>query len=582
MGDNVELKATVTSDAGQAKTDIKGLGDTVKTTGDQAKGAGEQVKDLGDKTKEAGEKSKQTAEDVDTLSDRFKKMASRETAEKILSLVDTFEKVGDVMTGIAENDAAKFESGMDAAVRGVTGVVGLIAPEFAPVVAIIGTVITKTATWALGMKDAAAAAKELEDALKAQHLAIERSLELDLLSITSNKEKLERQKQANEDLIKENDEARQKALDNEELYHKLSLEHDELWHKQRLLIEQISNAEAAEERAADQANRIQGETEAEEESRAIFEKGLDDRKKASDEDLEFKKELAGMSVQITQDMNAAIRDDFEKTEKYLTAAAFKGADATVKAGKMAADGAKKSSLDQQKAAEDLARKITSTTTEIVGILATGFKDQKAMAQQFRDFMLKLIIDQLTKQLAAHLAHKAAVTAIDAAHTASTTAFAGARAAAELSTVPPKVVSAYAPFPFVGVGLAAAAIAAFMLLAKPKMEEGGPVSGRVPGLGRQDRTGIDAASDEGVLTGAGMNTPIGALLGLINKGIGGNGAGAIQSAGTPQTINVVVSLADVPSDSELIRWIMNKINFRVTQHNGALVASRYHSQSGAAI
>ena len=122
----------------------------------------------------AGKKTEKSGDAVEKLGKTINASAGREQAEKILSIAGNLEHVGDIMAGIASGDAQKFATGMQGALHAVVSAVGLVAPQFAPVVAVLGVVISKVAEWAFGMKDAQSAIEDINKALDAHVKAIDR------------------------------------------------------------------------------------------------------------------------------------------------------------------------------------------------------------------------------------------------------------------------------------------------------------------------------------------------------------------------------------------------------------------------
>ena len=187
MADNVELKATVTSDSSQAKSDMKGFGQTVDDVGGKAKTAGEKLADFW----------------------KAQKLNPQEIASKITMVADSVSQLGDVFQAVADNDVDKFQSSMKAVSAGVVAVVGAIAPQFAPIAAILAPIVTKTLEWALGMDDAAEAAKRLNEALDFQIELLDRTAKIRAIEADSPAKRLKIELDALRTLV----DAKQEAFD---------------------------------------------------------------------------------------------------------------------------------------------------------------------------------------------------------------------------------------------------------------------------------------------------------------------------------------------------------------------------------
>lgn len=552
---NVNLKATVTSDSSQAQQDLKKVSEGVKDIGDQAK---------------------ETKGKFGELSEKFQK-SPQEIVGKVNQLVGAMHQLGDAIEAVSTGDAKKFESSMGSAITGITGALAPIAPQFALVAAALSPVIVKTLDWALGISDAAEAQKQLNERLEFQNELLQRAAKIRAIEADSPAARAKIELAALKAIVdaKQKEFERQQELDkqgwfygNEEAIKKAG---DELLEARQEFSEKLAeirkqeadDAAKADEEAVDRAEKrseaAQKQQEKDEEIRQkyIEQRQKDDEKRQADE----AKRVADR-VQMHVDADKKLENSREKL-----------ADATEAAHKRMMDAFKKEVETNKKLAEeDLKRrqaaadKVVDITKRLTGILLEENKSTSEKLKAIGQELTNILVEEASKQASAAIA-------------ASFQKKAAAGAA-----IPGQVAEAHASIPFpLGPILAAASLAALQLLASKvfKFAEGGRVSDRVPGLGRQDNVDGKLGSDEGVLTGKGMQTTLGELLGAINRG--GLGGGTVAAApGGGNNFRLEISFADVPSDSELVRWLMGKINFRVLQQNGELVASHYHSQSGRSL
>lgn len=579
-GDNVELKATIKSDSAQAQDDVKKFGTSLDDAGKKAKDAGKAVSEAGEKIEETGEKTQDAGGQLDAFTEHLKKMSGRELAEKILSVATNLDKVGDVLTGLAENDAAKFASGMDAAVRATVTVVGTVAPQFAPVVAIVGTVITRFAEWAFSMKDAAQASKELEDQIKSQNAAIEHAAELAKLDAQSHAEELEIAIKAKEDELKILHDKMEQELTDTDKFNADKLERDKLWGEKEILEKQLENARMAEARAEEKKNRLDGESETEKESREIWEKGLDARvqtqKDAAKESAKTEAEWAQDAVENSKLAAAGMKKYADDTARAKQEADRKATQSAKDAAKAQADAAKKSAEDQKKAAEDAQKRVTASYQKMASIVSGLMTDWKGTISRLLDEMVSKWIDSMAKEA---VATEESASRTISASTEQAGRFAGATASVTASNaerIRGGILGFFAPLGPFGEALAVGLIQVFMSLLHKQFgfAEGGRVQDRVPGLGRGDTIGANLGAGESVLNERATATLGPALIEALNRG--GQMPSATAAAAPNITVKVMLSpdWDKAPPDRQLTRLLMNSMNTEVRRFNGELEASHF--------
>jgi hypothetical protein len=501
---------------------------------------------------------------VETFGERLGKMNPKELAERIMSLEQNFQGVSDVMEGIATNDAKKFEQGMSSAMRGVVGVVGLIAPEFAPLVAILAPLVTKTVEWALGMDQAAEAAKKLADEtkkvtdeLKDQNDEIDYQTKLEKLRAHDRQTNLELDLEA----------LRQKGEAEANLYLK-RLEMNNLTEE-----EIKAHTKFVEDQGREEAF-INAEIQA-----AITTQELEEIKKRGREAEQAQKERHSNEQQEEREHAQAVREiqaemiEGQKTgfiafQNYMHGARFAGAKAAADADKMISDSAKKAADAQIKAAQDARQKVVDSYTTMANIVKTLMTDWKAGVGQILDLLTKAVQDNMMKQLVAVQTSNSSATTSNAAYTASSQAQAGARAAAATSEIAPKAVSAYAGIPFIGVALATAAIAAFFGLIRSKigMQEGYVGDGRVPGMGRNDDIDAKINSRESVMNEGAPEALGRMILDMANRGGGGISGGG---GGTDKT---EIEFSFREPTTAFMRELIQMIDVQVTRGRAKLTAT----------
>lgn len=536
----------------EASATIKQVNDSLKGTGTASEGASKGMKDAGAAAEDLGKKSKTAGDKAETAGSQLAKMNSRELAEKILSLAQNLAKVGDVLTGIAEGDVNKFRSGMDGAMHAAVIAVGAVAPQFAPLVAIIGVAVTQIGAWALGMEDAARKAEELKHQHEGLLTSLQRGVQIEMALAKSATERASIAFNAKLDEIA----AEQDAYDR----------------KKELGIATIEDRKATDAKLAQL--RHEARLAAIAEDQAYAEEHLKAVSEFHKQEQDEERENAQAIREIQEEMIEGQKTGNIAFQNYMHAARFAGAKAAADADKIIADSGKKAADAQIKAAQDAQQKVVGSYQTMLGFIKQAMTDWQGFLKNAMGMITDAFIDQLAKQLAATNSTYAGATASAAAHTASANAFAGARATAEAGTIAPKAASAYASIPFVGVALAAAAIVAFFALInshKPKMEAGGSpmdrINGLVPGFGAGDRVNAMLAPREFVVNerDADRTRP---LLEHINQG------GAVGGGGGAQQFEAEASfdLSKIPSDNELFAVLMRGMTIRVRTKRAELEAS----------
>lgn len=167
--------------------------------------------------------------------------------------------------------------------------------------------------------------------------------------------------------------------------------------------------------------------------------------------------------------------------------------------------AEKTAQVQAQKAEEARKKVSDSVLNMAKVMLNTQMSMKEKAAAIFDEMTKLITDALLKQLSMLVSTSAQGSAAKSAAAATNIATSKAEAVAEASTVPPKVASSFAGLGPLGMGLAAIALSFFMGMIKTKvgLEEGGSVSGKVPGMGRSDMVDASLNSREGVVNERGM-------------------------------------------------------------------------------
>lgn len=186
-----EIKISIVTDAKGAITEVKALDGALDQTNAAAKGAAGGLAATGTAAAKAGKESKESAGDTKSLLDTLTGLGDRELAEKITQIAGNLSKLGDIASGVAENDVAKFESGMQAAAQTAVTVVGAIAPQFAPIVAVLGVLISKVGEWITGIGDAAEKHQELNKRLEETNRALSDLEKLALIDAKSAEDRLE-------------------------------------------------------------------------------------------------------------------------------------------------------------------------------------------------------------------------------------------------------------------------------------------------------------------------------------------------------------------------------------------------------
>lgn len=579
--DNVQILKDRLADMRAA---AQAAADAEKAAADQAKEAATSVKALGDS---AG----QTVGNTDTLTRSITNMGDRRLANAILAIGSEIGKVGEIANAVATGDIKTFEEGISAASHAAVSVVSVIAPEFAPIVAVLSVVIGKFAAWVTGIGSTSEAIKQMTEDLKDQTHEIENwealaksrsmtSEEIFKIEQESYKKRIAANNQAFSEMYAAGQEGSAEWVKLNQETNDLRAKSDENANKHEVELrkQDQKDAEASAEATAKGIEFRNEERIASDKKRA---------KAASDAAKEQAKSDEELTKQLLTDSKSLIKDgkDRQKIADDVAKGIAKAAADIEKSGKKEVkdqqdvtkliiasrkqnlENQKKDIAEEVKAEQEKAKTIIGITKTYIGIIVEHHASMKDM--------LKALGEQILQDIEA-AGEKQVASAIETA---------GKKKAASLSSIPAESAEANSFLPFPASQIAtAAAIAALTALAGTFIggfADGGSVASRLPGGGRPPGLGsgenyhATMNSEEGVVTGDGMRTTIGQLLGLINqggKGSVGQGAPAATGGGA---LDLDVRVSFVEPTSTLVRELMKLMNIEVLRNGVPLTASSFH-------